>query len=165
MATVLKRELPLNFTSGNILALKPTPLAKPPASFEFALALANKKDDILLYIAFCTEFIKLSDRACRSLGDGWGESHKVDMAKVDLKGQSLLAVKVSIHHYLTDSGFGRYQVLFDGITIAHCEKRFPGPATKIVYCIGTLGPPSWDVNVYQVDDLLPKERLALGPER
>ena len=164
MATILRsgQRIPLNFTPGNILALKPSLLAKPPASFEFALGLHNTKDDILLGILFSTTCITFQDRARRSLGDGWGKAHKVNMAHMDLKGRSLLAVKVSIHHYLTDSKFGRYQILFNGITIAHFKKRFPGPATKIVYWVGTLGPPSWDVDVYQVDDLLPEERLALG---
>jgi hypothetical protein len=87
----------------------------------------------------------------------------VDIAHVDLKGRSLLEVKVSVHHYPTESEFGRYQILFNGITIHHFEKRFPGPAKQIRYMTLTPeGPPSWVVEVYQIDDLLPEERLALG---
>ena len=168
MATILRsgQKIPLNFTPGNILALKPTPLAKPPASFEFALGLHNEKGDILLGIKFSPGSILFNDHALRSLGDGFGEEHKVNMTHMDLKGRSLLQVKVSIHHYLTDSGFGRYQIVLDGITIAHFDQRIPGSATVMSYWVGTRGgPPSWNVDVYRIDDLLPEERLALGPGR
>ena len=165
MAAVLTagKEALLNFTSGTILALKPTPLAKALAGFEFAFSLHNQKGDILLIIGvLSTKCITLFDRAHRSLGDGWGKEQNVDMTHMDLKGQSLLEVKMAIYDYLTDSEFGRYQILFNGITIAHFEKRFTGPATKIGYWVGTAGgPPSWDVDVYRIDDLVPEERLAL----
>ena len=136
MATVLKRgkKIPLNFTPGNILTLKPTPLAEPPASFEFALGLHSEKGDIWLSLLFSPRGILLKDRAHRSLGDGWGEPHKVD-----LKGRSVLEAKVSIHHCLTNSEFGKYQILLNGITIAHFNKRFPG----ISDTDGLLGRHSW----------------------
>jgi hypothetical protein len=168
MPKVLERNqrIPLDFPSGTILALEPTTVSKAPASFEFSLSLENDKDDILLMMWFFTGFIRVNDRASRSLGDGWGEPRKVDITQVDLKGRSLLAVKVSIHHYRIDSAFERYQILFDGITITHFEKRFPGPATQIVYWVGTNGgPPSWVFDVCEINELLPEERLALGPER
>ena len=157
----------LAFPPGSILALEPTPLAKPPANFEFALELYNRNGDTLLSILFSTQWIVFNDRACRSLGDGWGEPRKVDITQVDLKGRSLIAVKVSIHHYLTDdTDFGRYQILFNGITITHFEKIFPGSATEISYWVGTLGgPPSWVFDVFRMNDLLPQDRLALGPGR
>jgi hypothetical protein len=171
MATVLKRgkKIPLNFPSGTILALKPTPLAKAPASLSFAISLHNEKGDTLLSIWFSSGHIIFNDRARRSLGDGWGKKYKVDMTHMDLKGRSLLEVTVSIYHYLTDSEFGRYQILFNGITIAHFQTRFRGPATWVDYWVGDQspprGPPSWNVDVYQIDDLLPEERLALAPGR
>ena len=170
MAAVLEREkfLLLNFTSGTILTLKPTPLAKALASadFEFAIGLYGEKGDILLCIWFSPGSIIFNDGAHRSLGDGWGEPHKVDMTHVDLKGRSLPEVKVSIYHYLIDSEFRRYQILFDGIIIAHFDKRFPGPVEAIDYRVGALGGPrSWDVDIYQIDDLPPKDQLALGPGR
>ena len=90
------------------------------------------------------------------------------MTHVDsiLKGRSVLEVPISVHHYPTDSEFGRYQILLDGITILHFDKRFPGPATQIS-TKGTFpgGPSSrTEVDVYQTGDLLPEERLALGLE-
>jgi hypothetical protein len=171
MATILHRDktTPLNFTSGTVLTLKPTRVTKAPASFGFALSLYNENRDILLQIWPFTDNFLVRDRARRSLGEGWGKTQTVDITQVDLKGRSVLEVALSIHHYLTDSEFGRYQILLDGMTIAHFEKRFPGPATQIDYWVGTqsppVGPPSWDVDVYQIDNLLPKERLALGPEK
>jgi hypothetical protein len=169
MATVLGRDkkIPLNFTSGTILTLEPTSAPSLAlAIYKFALSLYNEKADCLLQLWCSTERIVVRDRALRSLGDGWGKPQIVDMTQVDLKGRSVLEVTVSIHHYLTDSEFGGYQILFNGITIAHFEKRFSGPATEIDYWISTPGgPPSWLVDVYQIDDLLPEERLALGPGR
>ena len=170
MATVLEKDkkIRLNFTPGTILTVEPTPatkVTKAPASYNYALVLYSKKGDILLHIEFSTGRIILTDRAHRSLGDGWGKRQIVDMTRMKLKGRSVLEVKVSIHHSLTDSEFERYQILLDGKTISHFETRFPGPATEILYLVGTAGPPSWDVDVYQIDDLLPEERLALGPER
>ena len=168
MATVLGKgkKIPLNFISGTIVVLKPTPVTKAPATYNFALSLYDGKGDILLQLWVSTDHILVRDRAYKSLGDGWGEPQTVDMTQVDLKGRSVLEVTVSIHHYLADSEFGGYQILFNGITIAHFKKRFPEPATRIEYWVGIAGgPPSWDVNVYQIDDLLPMEQIALGPER
>ena len=168
MPAVLKRDktIPLKFTPGTILVLKPAPLAKPPASFKFALGLYNEKGDVLLLIEFSPGHVVFYDRARRSLGEGYGEERKVNTTNMDLKGRSLLDVKVSIHHYLSDSEFGGYQILFNGITIAHFKKRLPGLATKISYFQGTdRVPPSWDVDVYQIDDILPEDRLALVPRR
>ena len=95
-----------------------------------------------------------------------GESHDIDMTQVDLNSGSVPDVTISIHHYLTDSELGRYQILFNGTTVAHLEKRFPGPAIRIGYQTDARapgGPRSWLVDVYQLGDLLPEERLALGP--
>ena len=126
-----------------------------------SLVLYSKKSDILLHIEFSPGHIIVTDRARRSLGDGWGKEHTVD-----LKGKSMEGVKVSVHHYLTDSKFGRYQILLDGITVYHFDKRLPGPARRISYFRigGYCGPSSWDVVVYQIDDLLPEEQLALVQE-
>ena len=165
MATSLgdDKNIPLNFTSGTILVLKSQGMVKPSGACGFALDLKlfNETDDILLNISFLTSRIIFKDYACRSLGDGWGKEHTVD-----LKGKSMEGVKVSVHHYLTDSKFGRYQILLDGITVYHFDKRLPGPARRISYFRigGYCGPSSWDVVVYQIDDLLPEEQLALVQE-
>jgi len=158
MATVLEKDKkkPLKFTSGTILSLKPTLVTKALANYNYALVLWNQKNDLLLHIEFFKGHISVADCAHRSLGDGWGKREIVDMTHLNLKGRSVLEVKVSIHHYLTDSEFGRYHILLNGLTIFHFEKRFPGPATQIEYLVGTAGgPPSWDVDVYQMDDLPP----------
>jgi len=167
MVTVLgkDREIPVNFTPGTIITLEPTASSREvPANFSYALGLCNKKGDILLHISLSmARGIVLSDWARRSLGDGWGEECGVD---TNYKGRGLLSVKISIHHYLTESKFGRYQILFNGKTIAHFQTRFPGPAKEIGYWLDIPeGPRSWDVEVYEIDDLLPEERLVLGPER
>jgi len=162
MPTVLKRgeKIPLNFTNGTSLTLKPTPVSKAPEGFSsFELNLFNENDDLLLQIWSSTGDIICTDRAC---GSGGGKQQFVDMSQVDLKGRSLPEAKVSVHHYLTDSEFGRYHILLDGITICHFEKRFPGPATQISYGGGTIGgPASWYLEVCQIDDLPPEDGLAL----
>ena len=168
MATVLHRdkEIGLNFTSGNILTLEPTPLVYEAAGYRYALTLCNEKLDILLCIEFSARGIMLSDCASRSLGDGRGKSQIVDMTQVDLKGRSVLDDTVAIHHYLTDSKFGRYQILLNRITIAHFDICFPGPVIGVGYYPNSPGgPTSWDVDVCQIDDLLPEEQLALWPGR
>ena len=156
----------MNFTSGNILTLEPTPVCWEPEGYKYALALCNQKGDILLHIEFSSRGIMLNDHASRSLGDGWGKSQTVDMTRVDLNGESVLDVTVAVYHYLTESEFGRYQILLNGITIADFEKRFPGPAIGVgYYPDGPGGPTCWDVGVCQINDLLPEERLSLGPGR
>ena len=162
MPTVLKRgeKIPLNFTSGTILVLKPTRVSKAPLklSESFELSFFNEKGDLLLQIWFSTRSIVCTERACSSR---WGKQ-LVDMTQVDLKGRSLLEVEVSVHHHLTDSEFGRYQFLLGGITICHFDKCLPGPATEIIYEGGAIwGPASWYLEVCQIDDLLPEDGLAL----
>ena len=122
-------------------------------------SLINGNGDILLHISFSTGLVTFCDHAHRSLEESWGEDHIVC-----IKGQLRYWVTVSVHHYLTDSKFRRYQILLNGITIYHFDKRFAGPARYISYMRGTnRGPPSWVVYSYQMDDLLPEERLALVP--
>ena len=167
MATALERnkKIPVNFITGTILTLKPIQVANTPAG-AYELDLCNGKGDVLLHIWFSGGGVIFCNRAHRSLGDGWGKPQPVDITQVDLKGRSLLEVTISIHHYLTESEFGRYQIFFNGTTIAHFEKRFPGPATEIKYLVDTPGGPcSWVIDVYQIDDLLAEERLALVPGR
>jgi len=159
-------KIPVNFTSGKIITLEPMQVSKAPGNYKYVLDLHNKKGDILLQIWFSTNRIFFRDRARRSLGDGWGEPHEVEMTEVDLKDRSVFEITISIHHYLTESEFGRYQILFNGVTIAHFEKRFPGPATEITYWIPTPGGPRyWFVDVYQIEDLLREEQLVLEPGR
>ena len=162
MATVLKRgdDIPLNFASRTILTLKPTAVSRAPSHFgPFDLNLINENGDILLHISFSTGRVTFCDRARRSFGESWGEDHTVRM-----RGRLRYWVTVSVHHYLTDSKFGRYQILLNGITVYHFDKRFAGPARYISYTRGANGgPPSWVVYSYQIDDLLPEERLALVP--
>jgi len=162
MATVLNsgKQTPLNFTPGTILILKPT--VTPPTNVYVLppicvdLTLFNKNGDILLNISSSyTKNITCKDRARRSLGSGWGNEQTVNM-----KGRWVDGVTISVHHYLTDSEFGRYQNLFNGKTICHFDKRFPGPATQISSG-GNEWASSWDVVVCKIDDLFPEERRAL----
>jgi hypothetical protein len=161
--------IPLKFTSGTILVLKPASGKLPgPGSFDlpFDLKLFNKTGDMLLHISFSTTRMTFKDYARRSLGDGEGKQQTVVMKF----NQSVTYWEtVSIHHYLTDSEFERYQILLNGRTVYHFDKRLPGPATKISYYATSRverpkyhwGPSSWDVDVYQIGDLLPEDRLAL----
>ena len=175
MATFLNwgRNIPLQFTSGTILVLKPTgrtPGFRPGGGLDlpFDLKLFNKTGDMLLHISFSTTRMTFKDYARRSLGDGQGKQQTVDL---NFNGSVTYWETVSIHHYLTDSEFERYQILLDGRTVYHFDKRLPGPATKISYEAATgralggeqyrWGPPSWDIDVYQIGDLLPEDRLAL----
>ena len=162
MATFLSadRGEHLNFTSGTILVLTPASVFRTPSNFgPFALYLLNQNGDILLQISFSTRCIACRDRGNSALG--WGEEQTVDM-----KGRSVYGDRVSVHHYLTDTKFGRYHIALNGITVCHFDKRFPGPAIQISYKRGSiLDPPCWGVDVVRVDDLLPDERLALLPGR
>jgi len=174
MAKVLENggKIPLNFTSGTVLVLKPAPgeRLEPEAralDLPFDLKLFNKTDDILLHISFSTTRITFKDYARRSLGDGRGKEQTVDM---NFNRSVTYGDTVSIHHYVTDSEFGRYQILLNGITVYHFDKRVPGAAThlsytRLVQVLNRLyhywGPDSWDVDVYQIGDLLPEDRLAL----
>ena len=171
MVAVLEngKKIPLNFTSGTVLVLKPgtaggranlNASGRWPA---FVLELFNATGDILLYISISPRRITFKDFAHRSLGDGWGKEQTVEMKFAHEGGT------VSIHHYMNDSKFGRYQILLNGITVCLFDKRLPGPATWISYKDdvtprgdhGGWGPFYWDVGVYQIGDLLPEDRLAL----
>ena len=170
MAKVLKRgrNIPLNFTSGTVLVLKPSPMGTTDSDtyqkLPFNFKLFNATDDILLCISFSTKRITFKDYALRSLGNGQGKEQSVDRS---FNQSVTYGDTVSIHHYLTDSEFGRYQILLNGITVCHFDKRLPGPATQIGYENGSSlasnprGPSYWNVSVYQIGDLLPEDRLAL----
>ena len=168
MATILKNNgnISLNFTLGTILVLKPAPEDKSRAIYDlpFNLRLLNATGDTLLHMSISRTKATFQDYARRSLGDGRGKAKTV---AVNLK----YGDTVSIHHYLTDSEFGRYQILANGTTISHFDKRLPGSATQIVYTDALhlrnnyWGPSYWHVGVYQIDDLLPEDRLALVPGR
>jgi len=171
MAKVLKRgrNIPLNFTSGTVLVLKPAPgkELEPGAralDLPFDFKLFNKTGDILLHISFSATRITFKDYARRSLGDGRGKEQTVDM---NFNRSVMYGDTVSIHHYVTDSDFERYQILLNGITVYHFDKRVPGPATEISYTrlvqrpYHYWGPNRWDVDVYQIGDLLLEDRLAL----
>jgi len=171
MAKVLERggEIPLNFTSGTVLVLKPAPgrelkTGAKALDWPFGLELFNKTGDILLHISFSATRITFKDYALRSLGNGQGKEQSVDRS---FNQSVTYGDTVSIHHYLTDSEFGRYQILLNGITVCHFDKRLPGPATQIGYENGSSlasnpwGPSYWNVSVYQIGDLLPEDRLAL----
>ena len=181
MSTVLRHEqkIPVRFIPGTILVLKPSSeqngahIVEPP----FNLKLFNAADDILLHISFSTTGITFKDCAIRSLGDGRGKEQYVYR---NFNQSVTYGETVSIHHYLTDSEFGRYQILLNGVTVYHFDKRLPGPATQISYTYGGgsrdfglfmiregschgWGPSYWNVSVYQIGDLLPEDQLALGP--
>ena len=143
-----------------------------PGGFDlpFHLKLFNKTDDMLLHISFSTTRMTFEDYARRSLGDGKGKKHTLGM---NFNVSVTYLETVSIHHYLTDSEFGRYQILLNGRTVYHFNKCLPGPATQISYKATTTnytvgerlqhrwGPSSWDVDVYKIGDLLPEDQLAL----
>jgi hypothetical protein len=171
MATFLRngKKIPLKLTAGTILVLKPAPRdsSGPGQAFDlpFDLNLFNETGDMLLQISTYKTRITFNDYARRSLGDGQGKQQTVDM---NFNRLIMYGETVSIHHYLTDSEFGRYQILLNGITVHHFDKRLPGPATQIGYQDASdrggyhhWGPSYWDVSVYQICDLLPEDRLAL----
>ena len=173
MARLLNQghKIPLNFTAGTILVLKPTPGEKsgPDNSLDlpFDLKLSNKAGDILLDISFSTTQTTFKDYALRSLGDGRGKEQTVNFNR-------LYGDTVSIHYYLTDSKSGRYQILLNGRTVCHFDKCLPGLATQISYNeVGYitdngyhhLGPSYWKASIYQICNLLPEDRLALVSER
>jgi hypothetical protein len=193
MATLLRENsaIPLNFTSGTILVLKPSSEQNGGHIVElpFDLKLFNATDDILLHISFSTTGITFKDCAIRSLGDGRGKEQYVYR---NFNRSVTYGETVSVHHYLTDSEFGRYQILLNGVTVYHFDKRLPGPATQISYTYGSgsgspmevvymsmfrdqglhfgdlcWAPSYWNFSVYQIGDLLPEDQLALGlgPER
>jgi hypothetical protein len=163
MATLMREDgtIPLNFTPKTILVLKPAPEEKIRQGliYNFGLKLFNAAGDILLYISFSPTRIIFRDYALRSLGNSWGKEQTMDM---NFNQSVTYSDTISIHHYLTHSEFGRYQILLNGITIYHFDKRLPGPATNISYEKATGWAPSyWYVGIYQIDDLLPEDRLAL----
>ena len=182
MASILKKggEISLDFTSGVVLVLKPTqfPFAMSPSEAISALKprpvhldLHNENGDTLLRITFDPgtlgrhHKIIFNDRARISLGDGWGEAQQVDVDK-SYEGWNDSQFTVSMHHYFTDSKFGRYQILLGKTTICHFDKCFPGQAKQLTYTGNmSLGPDSWDVTVYLISDLHPDERRLLGTGR
>ena len=176
MATILEndKKISLNFPSRTILIFKPvlSELYKS-TQLPFGLKLFNSTGDILLYISVFKTRITFKDHANRSLGNGWGKEQTVDM---NYTSSVMFGDTVSIHHYVTDSKFGRYQILVNGITVCHFDKRLPGSATQISYKRDSRpgesrpgeyhwGPSYWEVGVYQIGDLLPEDRLALVPGR
>ena len=172
MATILQNnmKIPLNFPSRTILILKPLLSLGlyQSTQLSFGLKLFNSTGDTLLYISVFKTRITFKDHANRSLGNGWGKEQTVDM---NYTPTAMFGDTVSIHHYVTDSNFGRYQILVNGITVCHFDKRLPGSATQISYKDDSSrgeyswGPSCWEVGVYQIGDLLPEDRLALVPGR
>jgi hypothetical protein len=172
MASILKKgpSIPLNFASGTILILKSTvfPSARPTSGLRpIYLDVFNENGDTLLNITFSQHHeISCRDRARKSLGDGWGKAQKVDNSYVDIDRWRESGVTFSVHHYFTDSKFGRYQILLGKTTICYLDTRFPGRATQIAYSGDmNLGPDSWRVSVYPISDLQPDERRLLESGR
>jgi len=182
MASILAkgRVIPLDFMSGMILVLKPTQSPFAISSSEtmstlkpkpIHLDLYSQNGDILLRITFDPGMlgrnhkIFCNERARKSLGDGWGEEQKVDVDKsFDAWNDSQF--KISVHHYSTDSEFGRYQILLGKTTVCHFDKHIPGRATKLTYTGNmSLGPDSWNLSLYLKSDLQPDERRLLGSGR
>jgi hypothetical protein len=182
MASILKKgsEISLDFTSGVVLVLKPTqfPFAISPSEAMSTLKpkpihldLHNENGDILLRISFDPgtlgryHKIFFNDRARKSLGGGWGVAQQVDVDK-SYDGWKDSQFTISLHHYLTDSEFGRYQILLGKTTICHFDKRFPGQARQLTYTGNmSLGPDSWGITVYLISDLHPDEGRLLGTGR
>ena len=183
MATILKKRpkplTPLDLTSGSVLVLKSTNFSLPKSLFtedvnrkKIQLDLYNENGDILLSITFDTGMsgkqheIRCNDRALTSFGDGWGNAQKVDESYVDFEGWKKSGVTISVHHYSTDSEFGRYQILLGDVTICNFDQVFRGPVAQISYTGNvSLGPDSWTFSVFRVSDLHPRERQFIAPQR
>ena len=75
------QEIPLNFTLGTILVLKPAPGKHSGQALEspFDLNLFNETGDMLLCISISTTRITFKDHALRSLGEGRGKEQTVDI--------------------------------------------------------------------------------------
>jgi len=98
------------------------------------LDLYNDHNDILLRITIRRGHNKVffNDRANKSLVDGWGQEQSVDLNPVDISRWRRFGVTISVHDCSTQSS-ERYQILFDLSTVYIFDKRFLGPAIKVVY--------------------------------
>jgi len=174
MDTILRKnvDLPLNLSPGMIIAFKSTefdlttegPLKKAQATLD----LYNKNNDIILRIkiqkgknkAFFNYFAR------QSLVDGWGEEKSVDLNRGDIEKWRRSGVTISVHDCSTHPK-GRYQILFDLITMCYFDKHFPGPVVKAIYRESPENnsrphlSSSLKVVSYLLSDLSPKERQAI----
>ena len=137
MATDLRigMELPLDLTSGKIIAFKSTKFdLSGSIEHETHLELYNQNNDILLRIGIRRGYNKVffNDRADKTLLDGWGSERSVDLNPMDVDTWRESGVTISVHDCSTHSSEG-YQILFNLTTVFNFDKRFLGPAVKVVY--------------------------------
>jgi hypothetical protein len=125
-------ELPLDLTSGEIIAFKSTKFdLSGSIEHETHLELYNQDNDILLRIRIrrgCNK-VFFNDRADKTLLDGWGSEKSVDLNPMDVATWHS-GITISVHHY---SASEQYQILFNLTTVYTFDKRFLGPAVKVLY--------------------------------
>jgi len=128
-------ELPLDrSTSGKIIAFKSTKFdLSGSIEHETHLELYNQDNDILLRITIRRGRNKVffNDRADKTLLDGWGSEKSVDLNPMDVNTWRS-GVTISVHDCSSHSP-ERYQILFNLTTVFNFDKRFLGPAIKVVY--------------------------------
>jgi len=178
MAKILRNglDLPLNLSPGMIIAFKSTEfdlttegaLKKAQATLD----LYNKNNDIILRIKVRKGKNKVFFNyfARKSLVDGWGEEKSVDLNPRDIEKWKRSGVTISVHDCSTRPE-GRYQILFDLITVCYFDKHFHGPVTKAIYRESPENNSrphlsnSLNVVSYLLNDLSPKERQAITSGR
>ena len=143
---------------------------------EMYLDLQNERGDILLRITFRTGTKKIffNDRACKSLGDGWGKEQSASLESV--RGDP--GVTITVHNRST-SGSNRYQILLGLTTVGHFDSRISGSWTNIRYrnenkwwnqqtlnSMTTFAVLSERLKVclYKIADLLPEEQKVFERE-
>jgi len=180
MATDLSRgcELLVSLAPGGIVAFKSKIFDLSGPGWEAThLKLYNQNGEITLRISIRGGQAHFNDRAAKSLLDGWGEEQSVDLDPVDVDRWKRSGVTISVHDCSTHSS-ERYQILFNLTTMLNFNKRFPGPATKVVYRT-TLGGVKWPIHLswsshlshilkvlsYNLNDLPLEEKNAIESGR
>ena len=168
-----KAERQLDFAEGMVLSFKSQKFdlaALPDRSYpdltqgSSIISLLNENDDTLLMIIFrrAQNKIFLFDHASKCIGDGFGIERSVDLNPMDVTRWGESGVTISVHHYSTGSGFGRYQILFNLTTICHFDKIFAGRATRVRRsCSGTSLDDELSFYSYKISALRPEERQAI----
>ena len=137
-------ELPLNFSQGMVIAFKSSTLdvkmresnirTEESLIGRVDLDLCNINNDIILRITFLRgqNNIFFDDRAGKSLLNARGQEQSVKLSQMDVSRWKRSGVTISVHDCSTASK-QQYQILFDLTTMYYFDKRFPGPAIKIIY--------------------------------
>ena len=124
------------------------------------ILLLNKTGDVVLQISIrrARNAVLFNAQAKESLLDGWGQSESIPLSMVN---PSPLTSGLTIS--VCDRG-DKYQILFNLSTVHYFAKRFPGPATSVVYLDKSNGKPtltlsdSLTVHVRKIDTLPAHER-------